>query len=120
VQKYADRLAYAQRTFKVEKRGFGPTYDVLLAKTLSGIDFNRPIPPLWAEFDALGRLPLMVLRGANSDLLSEETVAAMRTRHPSIETVIVPDQGHAPILSGDDLIGRIAKFVATCEMKTLH
>jgi len=72
------------------------------------------------EFDALGRLPLMVLRGANSDLLSEETVAEMRTHHPSIETVIVADQGHAPILSGDDLIGRIAKFVAACEIKALH
>jgi pimeloyl-ACP methyl ester carboxylesterase len=99
------------------QRGLGPTYDVQLAKTLAGIDFNRPIPPLWAEFDALGRLPLMVLRGANSDLLSEETVTAMRTRHPAIETVMVPDQGHAPILSGGDLIGRIAKFVGACEMK---
>ena len=116
----AEWLAYAQRTFKAEKRGFGPTYDVLLAKTLTGIDFNRPIPPLWAEFDSLGRVPLMVLRGANSDLLSEETVTAMRTRHPSIETVNVPDQGHAPILSGGDLIGRIARFVAACELKALH
>jgi len=116
----AEWLAYAKRTFKAEKRGLAPTYDVQLAKTLSGIDLNRPIPPLWAEFDALGRLPLMVLRGANSDLLSEETVAEMRTHHPSIETVIVADQGHAPILSGDDLIGRIAKFVAACEIKALH
>ena len=62
----------------------------------------------------------MVLRGANSDLLSEDTVTAMRARHPSIETVNVPDQGHAPILSGDDLIGRIGKFVAACELKALH
>src|ERR1043165_5885579 len=42
----AEWLAYAPPTFKAEKRGLGPTYDVLLAKTLSGIDFNRPIPPL--------------------------------------------------------------------------
>ena len=113
----AEWLAYAQRTFKAEKRGLVPTYDVQLAKTLAGIDFHRPIPPLWAEFDAMGRIPLMVLRGANSDLLSEETVTAMRTRHPSMEAVIVPDQGHAPLLNGDDLIGRIAKFVGACEAK---
>ena len=32
-----------------------------------------------------------------------------------METFTVPDQGHAPILSGADLIGRIAGFVASCE-----
>ena len=31
-----------------------PTYDVKLAKTMEGIDFERPLPPLWAQFDALG------------------------------------------------------------------
>ena len=113
----AEWLAFARRTFKADKRGLAPTYDVQLAKTLSGIDFHRPIAPLWAEFEALGRIPLMVLRGANSDLLSEETVTEMRSRHPELETVVVPDQGHAPILSGDDVNGRIAKFVAACEAK---
>jgi len=57
----------------------------------------------------------MVIRGANSDLLSEATVSAMRERRPAMETVTVPDQGHAPILSGSGLIGRIAAFVASCE-----
>lgn len=113
----AEWLAYARRTFKTGKRGLEPTYDVQLAKTLAGIDFNRPIPPLWAEFEALGRVPVMVLRGANSDLLSEETLSAMRTRHPSLEAVVVPDQGHAPILSGDEIIGRISQFITACEAK---
>lgn len=115
----AEWLSFARRTFRAEKRGLVPNYDVQLAKTLAGIDFHRPIPPLWAEFDAMGRVPLMVLRGANSDLLSEETVTAMRTRHPSLESVTVPDQGHAPILGGDDLIGRIAKFIGVCEARRL-
>jgi len=108
-------LAFSHRSFKTDKRSLVPLYDVRLARTLDGIDFHRRLPPLWSEFDALGRLPLMVLRGANSDLLSEETVAAMRARRPTMETVTVADQGHAPILSGADLIGRIAAFAATCE-----
>jgi pimeloyl-ACP methyl ester carboxylesterase len=95
----AEWLAYARRTFKADKRGLAPTYDVQLAKTLSGIDFHRPIAPLWAEFEALGRIPLMVLRGANSDLLSEETVTEMRSRHPALETVVVPDQARPQSLA---------------------
>jgi pimeloyl-ACP methyl ester carboxylesterase len=108
-------LAYSHRSFKVDQRSLAPTYDVRLGKTLDGIDFNRPLPPLWNEFDGLGRVPLMVLRGENSDLLSEDTVAAMRARRPTMEAITVPDQGHAPILSGAELIGRIAAFAAACE-----
>ena len=108
-------LAYSHRSFKTGQRSLVPSYDVRLAKTLKGIDFNRPLAPLWAEFDALARVPLMLLRGENSDILSEETVAAMRARRPALETITVPDQGHAPLLTAPDLIRRIGGFVAACE-----
>jgi pimeloyl-ACP methyl ester carboxylesterase len=111
----AEWLAYARRSFKIEQHRLVPTYDVRLAKTMEGIDFDRPLAPLWPAFDGLGRVPLMVLRGANSDLLSDATVAAMRARRPAMETITVPDQGHAPILDGAELLGRIATFVASCE-----
>jgi pimeloyl-ACP methyl ester carboxylesterase len=110
-------LTYSHRTFKVDQRGLEPVYDTKLATTLAGIDFNRPLPPLWNEFDSLGRLPLMVVRGANSDLLSEETLAAMRGRRETMETLSVPDQGHAPLLTAPGEIARIAAFVAACEPK---
>ena len=106
---------YARRTFKIEQQRLVPTYDVHIAKTMKGIDFDRPLPPMWPQFDSLGRLPLMVLRGQNSDLLSEDTVTAMRARHRGMQTVTVPDQGHAPILSGPGLIARLSAFVASCE-----
>jgi pimeloyl-ACP methyl ester carboxylesterase len=59
-------------------------------------------------------VPVLALRGANSDLLSAETLKAMATRHPDLEAVTVPDQGHAPLLAGD-LVDRIRAFVARVE-----
>ena len=53
-----------------------------LAKALQGIDLERALPPLWKEFDALADVPVMVIRGTNSDILSAATVAAMRARRP--------------------------------------
>jgi pimeloyl-ACP methyl ester carboxylesterase len=110
-----DWLAWSRRSYKTEQNKLVPAYDLRLAKTLEGIDFHRPLPALWAEFDALRRIPLMVVRGANSDLLSEETVAAMRARRTMLEAVTVPDQGHAPILEGADLLNRLRGFIASCE-----
>ncbi len=77
-----DWLASARRTFRQENGALVPTYDVNLAKMLEGVDFEKPFPPLWAQFDALRQAPVMVIRGANSDILSAATVDAMCARCP--------------------------------------
>ena len=110
-----DWLKFSHRSYRKENQRLVPTYDVRIAKTLEGIDFNRPMPTLWSEFDALGRVPLLVVRGENSDLLSETTVAAMRARRPALESIVVPAEGHPPILSDAGLIGRLQAFIDSCE-----
>jgi pimeloyl-ACP methyl ester carboxylesterase len=106
-------LAAAQRTWKTEDGELVPTYDVRLARTLAEFDIERPLPPLWNEFDALARVPILVIRGANSDILSAATVTAMRARHPDMETIEVADQGHVPLFGGA-VVSRIIEFVAKC------
>jgi pimeloyl-ACP methyl ester carboxylesterase len=107
--------AAAGRTWKEERGALIPTYDVRLARTLAEIDIERPLPAMWNEFDALKRVPVLVIRGGNSDILAAATVAAMRERHPDLEFVEVADEGHVPLLDGDVLTERIAAFVAKCD-----
>jgi pimeloyl-ACP methyl ester carboxylesterase len=71
---------------------------------------------MWAQFEALARVPVLVIRGGNSDILSAETVAAMKKRLPTMEVIEVPDQGHVPALAGTDLLCGIAAFVTKCDV----
>jgi pimeloyl-ACP methyl ester carboxylesterase len=95
-----------------------PTYDARIAETLSSIDAGRPLPALWQQFDALAGTPTMVVRGELSDILTRDTVAEMKRRHPALEIVEVPNQGHAPLLTDAPTIARIADFVARHEART--
>jgi pimeloyl-ACP methyl ester carboxylesterase len=114
----ADWLGMAQRTWKVESGKLIPNYDPALAETLADFDMEHPLPPLWNEFDALAGVPILVIRGANSDILSAATVRAMRARHPDLESIEVPDQGHVPLLDDPDLINLVSAFVNSCDEKS--
>jgi pimeloyl-ACP methyl ester carboxylesterase len=110
-----DWLAFAHRTFKEANGHIVPDYDVKLATILDGVTPERPLPPLWREFDALAGVPMMVVRGTNSDILSAATVEAMRPRRRSLAVVEVADEGHTPRLSDPQTAGRIAAFVTSCD-----
>jgi pimeloyl-ACP methyl ester carboxylesterase len=111
----ADWLAFARRTFKETNGHIVPDYDPRLATILDAITPERPLPPLWKEFDALARVPVMVVRGTNSDILSLATVEVMRKRRRSLDVVELADEGHAPRLSDPETASRIAAFVASCD-----
>jgi pimeloyl-ACP methyl ester carboxylesterase len=108
-------MAFSERAFKEQNGRLLPTYDVRIARTLEGLDLARPLQSLWIAFDALARMPVMVIRGANSDVLSATTVEAMRARRSDLRAIEVPDQGHAPLLVEDEMIGHISAFIADCE-----
>lgn len=108
-------VAWAHRSWREERWRFVQTYDPRIAETLASINPETPPPALWAQFDALKSIPLMVIRGANSDILSKETVDAMAMRRGEMEFFEVPDQGHTPLLDDGDTIARIATFIAVCD-----
>lgn len=88
-----------------------PAVDPALAQTLSEIDISEELPTMWPHFEALRGVPVLVLRGEHSDVLSAETVAEMERRHPHLNSVTIPGQGHAPMLRDRLQLGLVADFL---------
>ncbi len=111
----ADWEAMARGTWREEAGRLVPDHDPALARTLDGVDLETPLPPFWPLFQGLKSVPVLVLRGASSDILSAATLEAMARAHPGLEAVTVPGQGHAPLLRGEAILGRIRAFVRKVE-----
>jgi pimeloyl-ACP methyl ester carboxylesterase len=111
----ADWLAAARRTWRADDGTLVLTYDPRLAEAFAAFTPDAAPPPIWDQFDALADTPLMVIRGANSDILSAETAAAMRAHRTRMVSLEVADQGHTPLLAEADVIARIAAFIASCD-----
>ncbi|MBN8506201.1 MAG: alpha/beta hydrolase [Burkholderiales bacterium] len=64
----------------------------------------------WDEWDRLA-LPVLVLRGAESDLLSPAVFEAMRVRGPRAVGVTIEGCGHAPALNTPEQLGLVERFL---------
>lgn len=88
-------------------------YDPSIAAQMQALDLEAPLPDLWPQFEAFRDIPLMVIRGENSKLLTTATVEEMARRHPGATTKTALGQGHAPILHLGDIPSAIKNFLAT-------
>ncbi|MCB1496848.1 MAG: alpha/beta hydrolase [Bauldia sp.] len=111
----AEWEAFARATYRDEDGRPAANYDPALAKTFDGIEFDRPIPELWKEFATLSGVPMLAIRGGNSDLLSAETLVEMGKRHPGLESVTIEGEGHPPLLLNTPILQRISVFITQTE-----
>lgn len=91
-------LKMAQNTFR--ERDDGRLYfdwDVNIVKPM--LESSYEIPDMWPLFRALKDVPTLVLRGAESDILSRETFAEMQTVKPDMIAVEIPRAGHVPTMA---------------------
>ncbi|MGN6142324.1 MAG: alpha/beta fold hydrolase [Mesorhizobium sp.] len=107
----ADWETMVDALYRTGPEGLIPDFDPKLVETLAGIDFSQPLPTLWPQFDALSDIPMLAIRGKNSRLLSKTTLAEMARRHPTLKTMTVAGQGHAPFLETGDLPAAVASFI---------
>ncbi|MCT8973000.1 alpha/beta fold hydrolase [Microbaculum marinisediminis] len=106
---------FARRTYAEKDGRPMRDFDPKLMKTLANIDFNQPLPTMWPQFDGLAHIPVMVVRGDHSDILSAETAERMRDRHPDLDLLTVDGAGHAPLLFEPAVLNRISAFVTSAE-----
>ena len=69
---------------------------------------------IWTHYDAI-TVPVLLLRGAESDLVLQDTVPRMRARGPGarglLQTIEVPDCGHAPALNVPQQLDWVTGFI---------
>src|SRR5690606_19499742 len=106
-----DWEAIARQLFKDKNGRPAQAYDNKLGNALSEIDISQKIPTKWTQFEAIQRIPVLVLRGENSDILSAKTVLEMERRHPRLASITVHAQGHAPLLKARLALAIIADFL---------
>ena len=108
-------LVFAKRVCKLNSNGrIVFDYDMRIAEPFklpggaTGFD-------LWSAFAGLKNVRSLVVRGALSDLLSETTVDRMTAENPAMESVTVPDVGHAPTLEEPEAMAAIDRLLERIE-----
>jgi pimeloyl-ACP methyl ester carboxylesterase len=107
-------LECARRWFDATPDGLALNYDPRLREPFEA-GMAQPAADMWPLFDALAPVPVAVVRGAHSDLLTRETVAAMQARRPDLIVAEVPDRGHVPFLDEPEALAALDALVARVE-----
>jgi pimeloyl-ACP methyl ester carboxylesterase len=108
-------LVLARRWFDQGPEGLVLNYDPKLRDAVEAAS-AQPAGDMWPLFDALAGVPTAVVRGANSTLLTAETVAKMLARRPDLIVAEVPDRGHVPFLDEPESLGALEALIARVEM----
>ncbi len=106
-------LALSRPMLKADGDGFKLHYDPAIAQPFKAITPEIAAAGeamTWAAFDAI-RCPTLVLRGADSDLLTLETAQAMTQRGAKARLVEFAGVGHAPTLVADDQVTVVREFL---------
>ncbi|MGE3143909.1 MAG: alpha/beta fold hydrolase [Hyphomonadaceae bacterium] len=107
-------MRFAHNTFRARPDGaFEPDYDPAIAASIQPPVSDQPAQELKPYFQALAQAaPVMVVRGALSDLLSPAGVAGMREIDPDLVVAEAPRVGHAPMLEEAEAWDAMLDFLA--------
>lgn len=76
--------------------------------------FEGETPDLWPLWDATAGMPVALIRGANSDLLSPEVAVEMARRRPDLRFAEVPGRAHVPWLDEPESLVALRGWLDDC------
>lgn len=97
-------------SFQQDAKGWRFAYDPAISAGVTKDSIANDID-LWAFWEAVSKIPLLVVRGAESDILTRETALQMQARHPNLRLHEVPATGHAPALMAADQIALVRDWL---------
>ncbi|MFY8018937.1 MAG: alpha/beta fold hydrolase [Inhella sp.] len=110
----AEWLAFNRAMFKPAGGGVRLHYDPAIGQNLRAVNaafFAAGEAQLWDAWDRL-TLPVLLVRGADSDLLSSATATSMSLRGPKARLVTLPGVGHAPMLDRAEQLAPVLAFLS--------
>jgi len=112
-----DWVRMAKRNCREDNGEIVFDYDQAIAQPFNTAG-PTPQVDMWPLFAALAQKPLLVIRGARSDLLSADTLAKMHAAAPSMKSALVAGVGHAPELSEPEAVAAIDAFLDEVERRS--
>lgn len=111
--------AFARRLFKTVNGRPRTDYDPALLDTFPSVEDITAgrIANLWDFFGKIEDLPVAVVRGEHSDLLSAATVAAMKQQNAGLDATTIPYRGHAPFLDEASAKEALVRWLARVDAK---
>jgi pimeloyl-ACP methyl ester carboxylesterase len=107
-----DWLAMAKRLYRLNSAGrIVLDYDMKIAEPFR-VPGNEAGPDMWRALDRLKAVPMLIVRGGKSDILSAATVERMKAVLDQAEMVTLPDIGHAPTLNEPAAVAGVDRLLA--------
>lgn len=104
-------LAYARLGYRDDANGVPvPDVDPRISQALQNP--SDAAPNLWPLYAQIRHIPILVIRGALSDILSAATVERMAREKPDLLRIEVANRGHTPTLNEPECLSAIDGFLA--------
>lgn len=113
-----DWLGMAKRLYRLNSNGrIVLDYDMRIAEPFR-VPGNEAGLNMWSALDALAEVPVLIVRGECSDILSDDVAQRMRARLPQSELVTIPATGHAPTLDEPEATIALDRLLARVTAST--